>query len=654
MALILLAALALDPIAAPPMPAPAPDAAASAPEAADADGVVIVTAIRREAPRDRIAASVAVLDKAAIDRAGDQTVADLLVRTPGVTLSRNGGYGTATQLRIRGAENDQTVVVIDGVKLNDPSSAGGGYNFANLLTGDASRIEVLRGPQSTLWGSQAIGGVVNVVTPLPERPLEGSVDIEAGSRETISARAAAGGRAGPLAWRIGAQSFRTSGISAIAPAFGGGERDGYQNQSLTGRATIDIRDDLGLEVRGYYSDGRAEIDGTTGDTAEYTLNREFVGYAGLNVALFDGRFRNRFAYGYTDTDRDNFNPDRARPQTFDAAGRNWRLEYQGSLAIARGIEAAFGAENEISRFRSVSPPASPAVPLPDPVRGRAEIGSLYGQVSATLVDGLTVTGGARNDDHSRFGNRTLFAAGGVYAAPWGTIVRASYSEGFKAPTLYQLFSEFGNDALRPERADGWEAGAEQRLFGGAVTLGATWFERRSADLIVFAGCTGASTDPLCLVPGGGGGRRSGYYRNVSRAFARGIEAAGQIAIGARLAIDGNYSWTPSEDRSPGSANAGRQLPRRPRHAWNAGATYALPGGPSLGVAVRGSGAAFDNAANTIRLAPYTLVDLRAELPLSPAVRLIVRGENIFDETYQTAYRYGALGRSIYAGLRGRF
>ena len=633
--------------------APPPDAAA-APDGTGAPETIVVTATRSPTSIDRVVSSVTILDKAAIDRAGDVSVADLLLRTPGVSLSRNGGYGTNTSLRLRGAEADQTVVVIDGVKLNDPSSAGGGYNFANLLTGDASRIEVLRGPQSILWGSQAIGGVVNVVTPLPERPFEGSLDLEGGSRDTLSARGAVGGRSGPLAWRVGAQSFYTNGISVISPDFGGREEDGYRNQTATGRAVLDLSSSISAEVRGYFAHGRTDLDSTTVDTAEYALNREFVGYAGLNIALFDGRLRNRVAIGYTDTDRDNHNPARERPQTFDGAGKNRRLEYQGTLAITRGVDAVFGAENEVSRFRSVSPPANLATSVPEPARGRAEISSVYAQINAAIVDGLTLIGGVRHDDHNRFGNRTLFAGGVVWALPTGTIVRASYSEGFKAPTLYQLFSEYGNQALAPEQATGWEAGAEQRFLDGQAAIGATYFERRSTDLIVFSSCTSMTANPLCLVPDSTTQRRSGFYQNVSRAFASGIEAAGRLALGSRLKLDGNYSWIVSEDRSPGSATNGLQLARRPRHAWNVSAAYAFPSGPTLGSAVRWSGEAFDNASHTIRFAPYTLVDLRAEMPLSNELRLFVRGENVFDKRYMTAYRYGTLGRSIYAGLRGRF
>lgn len=632
--------------------APPPDAAATV--AADQGEDILVTATRLALPIDKVASSLTVMDKAAIDRAQDIGVSELLLRTPGVSMARNGGYGTATSLRIRGAESDQTVVVIDGVKLNDPSSAGGGYNFANLLVGDAQRIEVLRGPQSILWGSQAIGGVVNVVTALPTEAIEGSFDIEAGSRDTVSARAAIGGHSGPLRWRIGGQSFTTAGISAIAPAFGGREKDGYRNRQLTGRAEIALTSNLTADLRGYYSSGRTEFDATTADNPAYGLNREFVGYAGLRLDLLDGRFRNRVGYGYTDTDRDNFDPRLARRQTFDSAGRNQRLEYQGSFALTDKITAQFGVENERSRFRSVSPPSSLSVAIPAPARGRAEITSVYGQLSVEPLAGLTITGGARHDDHNRFGGQTLASAGAIWALPTGTVLRASYGEGFKAPTLYQLYSEYGNQALAPERAHGWEAGAEQRFLDGRVRVGGVWFDRTTSDQIIFNSCSASATLALCYQPGSTTIRRSGYYQNVARAQAHGIEAQASVEPMPGLLVDGNYSWTVSEDRSPGGANFGRWLPRRPRNQANASISYAWPFGLTTGAAVRWSGHSYDNASNALRLDDYTLVDLRAEVKLFDQLRLFARVENLFDEHYMTAYRYGTLGRSIYAGLRGRF
>ena len=631
-----------------PRAAPPPDAAADA-EA----GTIIVTATRVATPVDQVPASVTVLDKAAIDRSQDIGVTELLLRTPGVTVSRNGGYGTATSLRIRGAETDQTVVVIDGVKLNDPSSTGGGYNFANLLVGDASRIEILRGPQSILWGSQAIGGVVNIVTALPERPLEASFDIEAGSRQTVNARAAIGGKSGPLTWRLGGQTFTTDGISAIAPAFGGVEKDSYTNRSVTGRAELALTSNVSIDVRSYYSSGRTDIDATTADSPEYTLNKEFVGYAGVNVALLDGRFRNRFGYGYTNTKRDNYNPALPRTNTFDSAGRNERFEYQGIFEIAKGWTALFGAEDEKSRFHSVSPPASLATPVPAPAVGSAEITSFYGQLSAQPVKGLTLTGGVRNDDHNRYGSKTLFSTGGVWVLPTHTVIRASYGEGFKAPTLFQLYSQFGNLALNPEQAHGWEAGAEQRFLAGKVSVGATWFARKTTDQIIFNSCPANSTLPLCFQPGTTI-PRSGYYQNVSRAEAHGVEIQAAAQPLAGLTIDGNYGWTLSEDRSPGSATFGKWLPRRPRETANGSISYRWGFGLTTGAAIRWAGHSFDNASNTQILGAYTLVDLRTEYAVTPTFGLFARVENLFDENYMTIYRYGTLGRSVYAGFRGRF
>ena len=627
-------------------------ALAQAPEEMFDDSGIVVTATRTPTPLDQVPASITVLDKATIDRAQDIGATELLLRTPGISMSRNGGYGTATSLRIRGAESEQTVVVIDGVKLNDPSSTGGGYNFANLLIGDAQRIEVLRGPQSTLWGSQAIGGVVNIVTASPQAPIEGSFDIEGGSRDTVSARAALGGVSGPLSWRIGGQSFTTEGISAIAPAFGGGERDGYTNRNVAGRAELALGANASIDLRGYYSTGRVEIDGFSGDAPDYSHNREFVGYAGLNFALLDGRLRNRIAYNYTDTDRDSYSPELEQPLSFEAAGKNRRFEYQGIFDLSDRISATFGVENERSRFKSRSPSGSLSDPLPDFVRGKAEITSVYGQLTVRPLDGLTINGGVRHDDHNRYGGRTLFSAGGIWTLPSGTTLRASYGEGFKAPSLYQLFSEYGNVNLDPERAHGWEAGAQQAFFGDMLTIGATYFERTTTGQIIYNGCDVGTTDPLCVVPGTDT-PRWGYYLNVARAEAHGVEADAAFRLGG-LTLDGNYSWTVAEDRSAGTANEGNWLPRRPRHLANASLSYDFAFGLTLGSAVRWAGKSYDNASNATRLDDYTLVDLRAEYRLSESLRLFARAENVFDEQYMTAYRYGTLGRSIYAGIRGRF
>ena len=188
--------------------APIPDAATPLSE-------LIITASRSPRPADHVTQSVTVIDAEAIRQSQVVLVADLLATTPGLSVSRNGGPGGVTSLRIRGAEADHTVVLVDGIRLNDPSQPAGGYNFANLVAGDVSRIEVLRGPQSTLWGSQAIGGVVNIVTTQARSPLEGNASLEAGSMASRTARAALGGKQAGVSWRLAASRHETDGVSAF-------------------------------------------------------------------------------------------------------------------------------------------------------------------------------------------------------------------------------------------------------------------------------------------------------------------------------------------------------------------------------------------------------------------------------------------------------
>ena len=626
-------------------------------EAVDAGGVIIVSALRTPTPVDTVASSLTVIDKRAIDASQAPVVSDLLVRTPGISFTRNGGYGTATSIRIRGAEGDQTVLVIDGVKLADPSSTGGGYNFATLMTGDIDQIEILRGPQSILWGSQAIGGVVNIVTATPDRALEASADIEAGSRDTVNARAAVGGRSGPVHWRVAGGRFTTEGISAISPRFGGKERDGYTNSTLNGRVGIALSPGISVDLRGYYAKGRADIDsaGSVPDSPEYSLVEEWTGYAGLNADLFDGALRNRLSFSRSETVRDNSNPLRTvRPQSFAAKGQTDRYEYQGTLGLAQGWTIVFGIEREEQKMRSASPPNSLASFTT--IRVSADIDSQYAQVRIEPVVGLTLNGGLRHDHHSAFGGNMVFGGGAVWSLfDDRTILRASYGEGFKAPTLYQLHSEYGNSALDPEKSRGWDAGVEQHLFYHKLILSATWFERNTDNLITYNGCPTSNRPPLCLAPGTTT-PRAGYYANIQRSEAHGLEMAGLAQIG-RLTIDGNYSWIVSEDRSPG-LNFGNQLARRPRHAANATASYAWPFGLNTAVAMRWSGKTIDTAQTSATVTPfvnraYTLVDLRAEMPVTPTLTLFARAENLFDDYYETARRYGQLGRSIYAGFRAR-
>lgn len=614
---------------------------------AHADDAIVVTATRTEQPLSRVGQSITVIDSEAIAARQSDTVVDLLRTVPGVTIARNGGIGTSTAVFIRGAESDQTVALIDGVKLNDPSSPGGGFNFGNLLVGNIARVEVLRGSQSVLWGSQAIGGIVNLITAEPTDTLATNARAEYGWRDTRQLVGNVSRKFGPVSASLGVGDFRTDGISAFSERRGGSERDGYHNVGAHAKFNVALSDAVSVDLRGWYSNGKVGIDGfpppsfALADTREYARTRELVGYSALNVALFDGRFRNRLASAYTDTQRENFDPDGFVFNTFDASGRNTRFEYQGTLDVTEAVRATFGAETEQSRFITASFGGAPT-------RGDARINSGYGEIVSRPFAGLTAIVGLRHDQHDEFGGKTTAGASAVWTPNAGvTAFRASYSEGFKAPTLYQLQSEYGNGLLHPETARGWDAGITQRLFSGVLELSATGFRRDTHDLINFISCvaplTGICTD-----------RPFGTYDNVARAQAQGVELTLALRPIEALKLQTAYSYVDAEDRSPGSRTFGNDLVRRPRETASALVDYRWAFGLETGATFTHVGSSFDNASNTRSVGSYDLVDLRVAWPMTANMQLQARIENLLDEHYETIFRYGTPGRAAYAGVRLSF
>ena len=616
-------------------------------------GELVVVATRTPEPLDHIGQQVTVVDAAELKARQVTVVSDLLARTPGVSFSRNGGPGGATSLRIRGAETDQTVVIVDGVKLNDPSGTGGGYNFANLLSGDVARIEVLRGAPSTLWGSQAIGGVVNITTAQPTTPFEGSASVEAGSLATAYARAGIGGRTERLTWRLAGGYFTTDGVSAYRF---GSEKDGYRNAGLSGTAKVTLTDSAYLDLRAVWSKGRNKFDGfpaplfAFADDPEYGTTEELVAYAGLNFDLLDGALKNRIAYGYTDTDRNNFNPVQAvTTRTFDAWGRNRRWEYQGVLALPHAWQATLGAETERSSMSTASP--SSFTPHPVPATAHAQLDSLYVQAIGDVVHDLSLTLGVRHDHHDTFGDHDTAQVAAAWRLNEGqTVLRASFGQGFKAPTLFQLFSAFGNKGLSPEQADRWAAGVEHHFQAGNAVVSATWFDRRTTDQIDFFSCAATATSPLCFL---NGARRFGYYDNVARTKAHGVELAAAGQLGG-LDLEANYTWTHAENDAPGNINRGKLLTRRPEHQANLSASHLWPIGLTTAVDIRYVGVAWDNPANTTKLRAHTLLDVRASYPLTQRLEVYGRVENATDVSYETTKTYGSPGRAAYLGVRAVF
>jgi vitamin B12 transporter len=617
--------------------------AASPALALDAPDTIVVTANRSPQPLNRVGQSISVLDSGEITRRQSANVFDLLRNVPGVNVARNGGIGGTVGVFIRGAESDQTVTLIDGVKINDPAAPGGGFNFGNLLTGNIDRIEVLRGPSSVLWGSQAIGGVINMITKQPTEALQANLRGEYGFRDTAQIVGNLSGKAGPVSASVGAGYFRSDGISAFSEARGGIERDGYENFGANANFNLALSETISIDARGWFSDGTTGIDGFAppsfafGDTLETTDTREIVGYTGLNAAFLDGRWRNRLGFALTDTRRRNRNAGR---ETFAGDGRNERFEYQTVFDIAEGWQITGGLERETSRYTTTSSGST--------TRGRAQIDSVYGQLVATPVAGLSLTAGLRHDDHDRFGGATTFGTSGVWTpGNFGTTLRASYSEGFKAPSLFQLQSDFGNQTLRPERSKGWDAGVTQRLIGDTLEASATWFQRTSTDLIDFVSCPRPLTG-ICV------NRPFGTFDNVLKARSQGIEIGLQLRPVKTLQVQANYTLLDARNRAEGTANFDRQLARRPRHSINTLIDYQWAFGLTTGATVTHVGASFENASNATRLPGYVLVDLRAAYPITPNLEVYGRIENLFDEAYETTFRFGQPGRAGYAGVRLRY
>lgn len=616
-------------------------AAEAAAPAGNLDEIVIV-ATRAPVRLDRVGNSVTVLGEQAIAASQATMVSDLLASTPGVSYSRNGGPGTPTALRIRGAEADQTLVLIDGVQVNDPAAPGGGFDFGNLLAGDVARIEILRGAQSALYGSQAIGGIVNITTREAAGKLAGSVQAETGELQSGLLKAGVGGQFQRLSFRLAGAHYSTDSVSTFA---GGRERDPYRNTTYAARLGFAFTPRAQLDLRAHYTDALYHYDGfpapsfAFADEGDFGTTRQFIGYAGLNFEVLDGKLRNRLAYQATRVSRGTFlDTGTALTRTGDFRGENGRAEYQGTWAISARHLLVFGLQDEQQKMASDSAPR------------RADVSqqSAYVLLQAELAPGLTLTAGGRHDDHTTYGQHDTAQAAVAWALPTRTLLRASWSQGFKAPTLYQLYSPYFNRALDPETSEGWDAGVEQPLLDGRATVSATYFSRDTRNQIDFTNCSGAI--PACAQPGHSS---FGVYSNVARARATGIELQAAFRPTPAWQLSANYTSLKAENRTPG-ASFGKRLLRRPDDTLNASVGYTWRARLGLAVALRQVSASFDNATNTRRLAGYTLVDVRASYPLSESTELYGRVENAGDARYETVYQYGTLGRAAYVGVKARF
>lgn len=581
---------------------------------------MVVTATRTEQPLADLVADVSIVDRETIESSGATGLADVLARLPGIEIARNGGIGNASSVYLRGAESRFTAVYIDGVRVDSQST--GGAQWEQIPLAQIERIEVLRGPAAAVYGSDAIGGVVQLFTRKGEGPAAPYVGLGLGSQGTRKLEAGISGVAGAdkaLDYSLGLAHARSDGFDSKTSGSHNLDRDGYR--STSGHARL-----------GYQINARHKLDATL---LASRMNSAYDGFAHTPASPVDDRNHSRlrtaglnWAAQWTDSysTRVSVTDSSSRYETMPAPYRTeTRLRgYLWQNEVRRGAHR-FSAALE-RREDDLNNPALDAWSTPL-ARGRSQdalaLGYGYQRGSHTLQ--LNV----RHDDDSEFGGKGSgsFAYGFALTPQWR--VTASVGSAFRVPTLYQRFGEYGVPTLRPETSHNAEMGL--RYAEGRSSFSAVAYRNRLSNLILFSGAGACASSFGC-------------YANVARAQYEGLTlAASHYWAGVQ--------WHGSIDlQNPRDLATGKQLARRAKRHATFGADTQIAGW-TLGAEVQASGRRFDNAANTNVLGGYALVNLHASTRLARDYTLLARIDNLGDKAYELARTYATPGRTFYVGLK---
>lgn len=600
---------------------------------------ISVTANRTDTPLDEVGSTVTVITRAQLDNRQTSLVSDVLREVPGLAVNRTGAVGNLTQIRIRGAEANHTLVLIDGIEVNDPASSSE-FDFAHLLAADIERIEVLRGPQSALYGSDAIGGVVNIITRRGSGRPATRASIEAGSHNTYQANASVGGGGERYDFMLGGLHYQTSGISTADERRGNPENDGYRNSSVYSKFGFTPAENLEFGFAGrltdYHMDGDDFVGGTGAvDASSDAQAQQFYGRGQGKLTLLDGHWEHILGLGYTHVATDYLTNDAI---TSRYRGVKRKYDYQTNILFDTPEVADAShtvtllAEREDENVRSRSSYSGI----------NRDIGS-DGYVALYKLDlfsRLFLTGAVREDTHDLFADATTYRLTAAYDLPGsGTKLRTSWGTGVKNPSMFELYGYTqtyqGNPNLKPEEGRGWDAGIDQSLWGDSATASLTYFDERIDNLIQGTGTSSVNV--------GGQSHSSG------------IETALAVRPAEDLTLQGSYTFMHTE--SP----AGEQLVRRPAQMASLNADYRFldkRANVNLGIVFNGRQAdnAYTPSYSTYRvaLASYTLVNLAGGYRLTDSLEVTARIENLFDTHYEEVYTYGTPGRTAYAGLRMSF
>ena len=596
---------------------------------------IVVGATRLPTPEDQLGTSVTVIDGADIERKQFRTLPELLQDVPGLNVVQAGSPGGQTSVFIRGANANHTKVFVDGIDVSDPSSTDGSFDFSQILSSQIERVEVLRGPQSGLYGSDAIGGVINIITKTGSGPAQFHASIEGGSYGTFNQSAGASGSVARFSYNFDISHFHSDDTDVTPSVLVVQGRpvntDSYDNLTYATKLGAGLTDnfDVGLVARYVATGLRSTSDDFLGPEAVPSIsdNRKIFARGVAHLVLFDGAFDQTFGVSYTDYARrvlDTTMPP-AEPSFF--RGNRVKFDWQGNIQIMAGEVFTLGAERQIDQIDDSSP-----------VQARVTNDAGFLQLQSSIGDRFFNAVSLRYDNNGTFGGEPTFRVAPAFLIhETGTKLKGSIGTGFKAPSLDELFDSFpafgffANPNLRPETSLGYDLGFEHALLDKRVQFGATWFHNDIRNLITF-------NDSFTS------------YANVGRAHTFGWESFASYRPWETLTLRADYTFTIANDDI-----AQQELFRRPKNKASLDAVWQATERASLSATLVYTGPWIDvNRSGTesgIVANRYTLLNLAGSYDIGHGITAFARINNLLDRQYQDPVGFQHQGLGIFVGVR---
>jgi vitamin B12 transporter len=585
-------------------------------------GEVVVTANRTPIAAGDVGSSQSLITAQEIEQKQQPLVSDILRGSPGLDVVRSGGPNQITSVFMRGANSDHTLVMIDGIEANDPSSPSRAFDFSTLTVDDIDHIEVLRGPQSTLWGSNAIGGVVNIITKRGQGPLSGYVSAEGGSFNTFRESVGFSGSEKIVSYSFNLTEASSQGFPAADAKYGNTTPDGYNNLSLATRFGFQLSKALDIDVIARIQHDRVRIDNGGGpgqDNPNRLLksDEDFIRVQ-PHLVLFDGALVQTYGFNYTHYTREDTDPGFATQNDGDVI----KFDFQNDLHLCKADTLTAGVDVYQEGFSATNTPQKYANSL-----------GIFVQDQVNLNDALFFTGGMRYEDHSVSGSNITYRFTGAYIFPTDTKLHASYGTGFKSPTLSDLYASYGSRDLKAEKSIGWDAGVEQSFLKRAIVLDATYFDNHFTNLIDY--------DFI-----------ANHEVNTGEARSQGVELGAAVRPCDKITTGINYTYTNTQDETT-RLSLLRRAPSRIGSFINY--RYCRQGSVTLTANYVSHRADIDPVTfSRTSVGGYVLVNLATAYKITDYLEFTARIDNLLNSHYEEVAGFGTADISFYGGLKLSF